>query len=132
MLLYQGKYKKLFSFALMFEKFSLKKQNKHVKRNIRNFDLQALQVPSWNVRSLLSMRLERPISWNIRNFVRVGLFYFASPESSLLKYKKSMTLKIPISGNIRNFLILELESSISWNMRNFFGVDFLKIFRARV
>ena len=37
MLLYQGKYKKLFPFALMFEKFSLKKQKKHVKRNIRNF-----------------------------------------------------------------------------------------------
>ena len=34
--------------------------------------------------------------------------------------------------NIRNFLILELESSISWNIRNFFPGGFLCFFGLRL
>ena len=70
--------------------------------------------------------LESSISWRIRNFFRMGSFYILSSESSLLKYKKNMRLEYSISWNIRIFLILELESSISQNIRNFFGADFLK------
>ena len=36
-----------------------------------------------------------------------------------------MRLESSISGNMRKFLILELESSIYWNLGNSFRVDFL-------
>ena len=62
------------------------------------------------------------------NFFQNRFFYFSSSDSSLLKYKKNMRLEIYISGNIRDFLILELESSISWNIRNFWRVDFFFFF----
>ena len=64
----------------------------------------------------------------VRNFLRVGSFYFSSLESSFLKYKDNMRLEGSISWNIRNSLILELETSISWNIRNFFSMDFFYFF----
>ena len=76
---------------------------------------QALQVPSWNVRSFLSFGLESSSFQNIRNFFRESFF-----EE---KYEG-----ISISINIRDFLILELESSVSWNMKNIFGVNFFYFF----
>ena len=42
---YYGKYKKLFSFALMFEKFFLNKQ-KMRKEKLEVFDFQAFKIPS--------------------------------------------------------------------------------------
>ena len=80
------------------------------------------------------MRLESSISGNIRNFFGVDFFIFMSSDSSLLKYRKFfrgfyfLKYKKSLRGNIRNFLILRLESSISWNKRNFFGVDFFYFF----
>ena len=44
--------------------------------------------------------------------------YFSSTESSFLKYKKNMKIESSISRN-RNFSFLELESTISWNIRIF-------------
>ena len=55
----------------------------------------------------------------MRKFFEVRFFYFASSESSFLKYKKNIKLESFISGNIRNFLLLELERSISRNKRIF-------------
>ena len=42
--------------------------------------------------------------------------------------KRKIWAKSFISVNIKKFLILELESSISWNIRNSFGVDFFLFF----
>ena len=47
-LFYYGKYEKLFSFALMFEKFFLNKQ-KMRKEKLEVFDFQAFKIPSWNI-----------------------------------------------------------------------------------
>ena len=44
-LFYYGKYKKLFSFALMFEKFFLNKQ-KMRKEKLEVFDFQTFKIPS--------------------------------------------------------------------------------------
>ena len=41
-----------------------------------------------------------------------------------LKYKINLRLESSISGNMRNFLVLEPESSISWNITIFFRADF--------
>ena len=101
---------------------------------------QALQVLSWNLRSLLSLWLKSSVSCNIRHFFRVGFFHFLSSESCFLKYKKvrfpewnignffgvsiSQNIKKAFFWeNIKNFVILEPESSISRNIRkckNFF------------
>ena len=51
------------------------------------FVFGALQIPSSNIRSFLSLELESSISPNIRNIIRVGLFHFLSVESYFLKYK---------------------------------------------
>ena len=58
-----------------------------------------------------------------------AFFHFSSSESPFLKYKKTMRLESSIFGNIRNSLILELESSISWNIGNFFRVDVFYFFK---
>ena len=51
------------------------------------FVFGALQIPSSNIRSFLSLGLESSISPNIRKIIRVGLFQFLSVESYFLKYK---------------------------------------------
>ena len=52
------------------------------------------------------------------------LFSFFVLESYFLKYKRNIRIESFISRKIRNFLILNLESSISWKIRSFFGADF--------
>ena len=79
-------------------------------------------------KEFLSFGLESSISRNMTNVFKVCFFHFLSSESSLLKYKKYMRLESSIYRNIMNYLILELESSNSWNIRNFFLVDFLNFF----
>ena len=85
--------------------------------NIRSFFWVSI---SWSIKHFFKIGLKSPISqnkrsffmvsvpWNMRNFYRS--FHF-------LKYKKMW-----------NFLILELENSISWNIRKFFQVGFLIFF----
>ena len=84
---------------------------------------------SWNIRHFFSnflfLRQESSIFRNIRKtffrkykvlFPKLHFFFhLLSLEIFFLKYKKNMRLKITISRNI-TFLILELESSISWNI----------------
>ena len=41
------------------------------------FHFQNLQVPTWNIRSILSLSLESSISRNIRQFFSVGFFLFS-------------------------------------------------------
>ena len=116
-------------------------------------------ISSWDIRNLLSLGLESSISRNIRNFFRLGSFYFLSLEIYFLKYKKFFTISVfwnirifrflkymeffsvfPFSeiqeklffGNIRNFLMLRLESSIFQNVRNFFWDGFFYNFGLRL
>ena len=55
-------------------------------------------------------------------------FIFSSLESSLLKDKRNMRLESSISENVGTFLIIELESFILGNIRNFFEVDYFYFF----
>ena len=70
----------------------------------------------------LSLQLKGSISQNRKKKFRVG--FFLSSKSSIYWINKNIKLECFLSGNRGNFLILELESSIFWNMRNFFGMDF--------
>ena len=49
------------------------------------FVFQAFASSLLKYKSFLSLRLESSISWHIRQFFRVGFFYFVSSESSILK-----------------------------------------------
>ena len=69
LLLYKEKYKKPLSFALMLDIASSLLIHKFVNQ----------KLVFW---------LESFISRNIRNFLRVGSFYFSSSESYFLKYKE--------------------------------------------
>ena len=111
MLLYKGRYKKLFSLALILK--SALPRNK--KWEI--FVFKALQVLSWNIRNFLSLGLKGSIPQNIRHFLRVGSFYFSSWESYFLKYKKFF--RVSISYNIRKFCFLKYN-------KYFQGFPFLK------
>ena len=61
--------------------------------------------------------------------IRENIHYMAIPTNQRTSNKwikfcnTSCRIKSPC-GNIRNFLILELDSSIFGNIRNFFGADF--------
>ena len=88
----------------------LEKYKKFLQSRFVLFLFHALQVPSWNIKSSLSFGLESSISWNIRNFLRVGgffIFYFFCSEISFLKYKKNMRLESSFSGHIRHFFAVE-------------------------
>ena len=111
----QGESIRPFSFALIFEKFSLKKQSFCF--------LQTFQVLSLNIRSFLSLGLESFIFRNIRSgFFRVGFFYFSSSKSHFLKYK--MFFRIFISWNTRKVPFPQILGIFSWasfwqNIRSF-------------
>ena len=60
----------------------------------------------------MKLELQRSISGNIRNFLRVDVFCFLDFGWKVLGY---------ISVNIRSFSIVESESSIFQNIRNIFG-----------
>ena len=114
--------------------------------NIKHF--QALQIPSWNIRHFLRFGLKSSISQNITklHFQKYKKFF---QGFCFLKYKEffldcfffnffwpwpgkcsasRMYKKDFFWENIRFFLILELESCISRNIRNFFGGRFFKFF----
>ena len=70
---------------------------------------------------------------NIRNFVGRILFLFLELglKSSFYQNIRSF-FRVSVSRNIRkykNFLILVQESSISWNIRIFYRVDFFYFFK---
>ena len=64
-----------FLFALMFEK------------KYKNFLVFSLFKFSLDIKGFLSLEVESYISQNIRNFLRVGSFYFLSLESYFMKYE---------------------------------------------
>ena len=76
-----------------------------------------LGIPSWNIRSFLSLRQETSISENISSFFRVGFFHFSSSESYFLKYKNFF--RVSISWNIKRFRFLKYKEF-------FRGFHFLK------
>ena len=111
----------------------------HFPKYKKLFTFRALKVFSWNIRSF-----KVSVSWNMRKFFqgfrflnhkkfsRGGFFYFSS---------LGWIVQGSISGNLRKafiwvntrkamfrenviFLILELESSISGNIRNFLRSEF--------
>ena len=64
-----------------------------------------------------------------KRFLRKYLKKFQSWFCFILRAWKVPSWNIrKSSGKIRNCLILELESSISWNVRNVFGIDFSYFF----
>ena len=63
-------------------------------------------------------------SWSIRNFSSVDFFYFLSLGWKMQGFTWENIGKAFFWENIRIFLILVLESSISGNIRNFFGGEF--------
>ena len=64
------------------------------------FDFQAFQIPSWNI-SFISLWLKSSIYRNVRNFLRVGSFFFSSFESYLLKYERNIRQERFIFRNVR-------------------------------
>ena len=68
------------------------------------------------------------ISWKIRNFLGVGCFNFLGLIRKVQGFFFGNIRKASFWENIRSFLILELESSISWNTRNFFQRRFALFF----
>ena len=80
---------------------------------------------SWSIRNSLMLEPESSISQNIRKYKRIksGLFLFFELGKFLPEIQESSNVKNEI-----NFLILKVESSISWNIRNFFGMDFFYFF----
>ena len=135
MLLYKGKYKKLWNVW--------KVLSKNVKRNIYLY-FQVLQVPSRNIKKILSLWLESSISWNVRHFFKVGFFSVRKVTSLNIMFSKVSifwnirnSFRVSISRNIRKaffwwkikkVLIFESESSISWNIKSFFLGRFLFYF----
>ena len=68
-------------------------KNKKKKDN-NFFKLGTLNFPFDLYKFFLSLRKESFISQDIRNYFRVDFFYFASLESSFLRYKKNLRLEI--------------------------------------
>ena len=107
-------------------------------RNIRHFDFCCFGSFSRNIRSFLSLELKSSFSQNSRSFFRVGAFIFSRSESYFLKYRELCCcflgfcfLKYKNSFLLlkyKKFLVFELESSISWNIRTFFGLYFFFFF----
>ena len=98
---------------------------------------QAFHSLSWNnIRSFLSLGLESSTSRNIRNFLRVGSFYFSSLQSYFLKYERNKRLKNSISGNVRKFYYARVlnipfpkykKSSVFFlNIRDFSKAEFFR------
>ena len=65
---------------------------------------------------------------SIRNFPRVDFFVFSSLGWKVQGSISRNIRKAFFRENIRIFLLLEQESSISGNIRNFLGVDFFWFF----
>ena len=66
------------------------------------------------MQEVLGLGLKSFISQNVRNFLRVGYFYFSSSESDFLKYKRNISQESFISGNIRKYArLLFLQNSAS-------------------
>ena len=90
------------------------------------FIFEALSVPSWNVRSFLSLCKERSISWNIRNFLRLTFLLFKL-ERLLLKYEEFFQ-GFHFLEYKKSFLLRKYKKffgvSSSWTVRNFLRVDF--------
>ena len=63
-------------------------------------------------------------SFLLRNFLGVDFFHFLSLGWKVQGSISGNTRKAFFWENIRNFLILELECSISWNIRSFFRGEF--------
>ena len=90
------------------------------------FLLQALRSLYWNIRKFLILWLRSDCFFYFSNLeVIYWNFLFIGLENSI-----SWNVGVPFSPNlkkaffwenIRNFSILELESPISWNIRNFLG-----------
>ena len=120
-------------------------KDSHVSWNIRNFlgvsvSWNKESFVSWNINNFFAVSVSRNIrqaffywiliSWNIRNFLRLDFFsiFFYFFCFLGLKVLGSISKNIRKAGfweNIRNFLSLELENSISWNIRNFSGRMFI-------
>ena len=101
-------------------------KNKRIARNIRN--KRNICFPGFassllKYKSFLSLGLECPIYQNIRIFYGVGFFIFGArevPSWNIRSFFKKFHFPSFFWENIRTFLILDLESSISRNIRNSF------------
>ena len=147
MLFDKGKYKKLFSFTLMFEKFSLSKQNMW-KQNIKFFwfsgfpksllkwhffKLEArkfnfpeykklIQNVFFSLFELVKLLPEISDRYEVRkfHFQKYNFFSLRDRKFHFLKSYVSQNIKNPFFENRRNLLILVLESSIFLKYKNFF------------
>ena len=84
------------------------KDYKNITRDKKLLKSRFLVWYSGPISSLLKyktfFKLENSISQNIRNFLRVGLFFhFSSSESYFLKYKRNIRLESSISGSTTKF-----------------------------
>ena len=107
LLVYKGKYERLFFFMYVWKVPS--QQTKETDKKYEIFDFQVFQVRSWKT----------------RNFFRVGFFIFWARIVPFWNMTKKWGCKAKFQKNIRNFFRenirndLGLESSISRNIRVF-------------
>ena len=88
---------------------------------------------SGSMRNFLILESECYVSWNIRNFFQGWIYFnFLSLESKVQSSTSRNIRKAFFWENIRNFLMLEVESFISRNMKNFFRGGFFLISRVWV
>ena len=92
------------------------------KKNIRNIFGVSLSWNTWAAFFWVNIRIffNVSISWNIRNLFQGGFLLFFELGEKLQGFIWENIRKAFFWENIRIFLILELESSISWNIRSFF------------
>ena len=102
-------YKKLFSFTVMLEKFPDNKQ-KMWKQIEETFDLQALQVLSWNTRAI-NLAARKFDFLRYQKLFKSVFFYFLSSE-------------IYVSGHIRKFCFLIYKQFFFFSGGGGRGVDF--------
>ena len=143
------KYQKKALLVILIDSVYKKDKNYYPQVLFDEFKFQTLQVPSWNIKKKLSLALKISISQKIRNSISVFWggtflffkywlkcegFYFSEYRNAFFwenirKAFFSQNIGNPFRWeNISIFLILQLESSISGNIRKFFRGQFFCFF----
>ena len=103
-------------------KIFLKKKRKKNSNMVVNITkvFQKVKNNRWN----LKKTFEFSVSWSIRNFPRMDFFYFLSLKWKLQGFIWESIRKAFFGEMIIIFFILELECSISQNIKNVFWIFF--------